>query len=192
MAAYCNIKLVISTTCIGELIETAERLNVFMKKSSLKDDALLIPSVRFIVDLGKQNLSYLTADYSSRVSFAQWYLQQCTFPNFEVSTLFTDEANFSRNAITNYHNNHTKIRIVLLNLVISINFHVWAIYSIIGDFLLGSSFLKSTLNGNNYRQFVETQLPLTLVDVPLQIRNQMWFMHGGAPAHFSRTAREFL
>ena len=68
----------------------------------------------------------LPADYPSRVIFAQWYLQQCTFPNFKVSILFTDEANFSLDAIINHHN------------------------------------------------------------------NQMWFMHDGALAHFSRIAREFL
>ena len=36
----------------------------------------------------------LPADYPSRVIFPQWYLQQCTFPNSEVSILFTNEANF--------------------------------------------------------------------------------------------------
>ena len=68
--------------------------------------------------------------------------------------------------------------------------NVWA--GIIGDFLLGPIFLPPTLNGNNYTQFLETQLPILLEDVPLQIRNQMWFMQDGAPAHFSRIAREFL
>ena len=62
--------------------------------------------------------------------------------------------------------------------------------SIIEDFLLGSIFLPSTFNVNNYRQFLETQLPPILKDVPPQIRNQMWFMHDGVPAYF--IAREFL
>ena len=48
----------------------------------------------------------LPAYHPSRVIFTQWYLQQCTFPNFEVSILFTDEANFSHDAIINHHNNH--------------------------------------------------------------------------------------
>ena len=47
----------------------------------------------------------LPADYPSRVMFAQWYLQQCAFPNFGVSILFTDEGNFSLDAIINHHNN---------------------------------------------------------------------------------------
>ena len=47
-------------------------------------------------------LALLPADYPSRVIFDQWYLQQCSFPNFEVSLLFTDEANFSHDAIINH------------------------------------------------------------------------------------------
>jgi len=56
-----------------------------------------------------------------------------------------------------------KIRMILLNLVISINF------SIIEDFLIEllSIFLPSTLNGNN--NLMETQLP-ALEDVSLQIK----------------------
>ena len=39
----------------------------------------------------------LPADYPSRVIIAQWYLQPCTFTNFEVTILLTEEANFSHN-----------------------------------------------------------------------------------------------
>ncbi|KYN13011.1 hypothetical protein ALC57_14786 [Trachymyrmex cornetzi] len=145
-----------------------------INKSSLKNDALLnIPSVRSIINLGEQDLSY------------------CTFPNFEVSIFFTDEADFSEYAITNYHNNHLWSYENPHDIIESQHQHkfscnVWA--GVIGNFLLGQIFFSSTLNGNNYRQFLETQPSLILEDVPLQIRNQMWFMHDGAPAHFSRTA----
>jgi len=43
-----------------------------------------------------------------------------------------------------------------------------------GDFFFGLIFLSPTLNDNDCRQFLETQLPLILEDdVPLQIRNQI-------------------
>jgi len=45
---------------------------------------------------------------------------------------------------------------------------------IIGDFLVGPIFLPPTLNGNNYRQFLETQLPALLEDIPLQISNMIY------------------
>lgn len=74
-----------------------------------------------------------------------------------------------------------KIRMVLLNLDISILYkfscNIWVN---IGDFLVGSMFLPPTFNGNNYRQFLEIQLPTLLEDVLLQIRNQMWFMQSSS------------
>jgi len=56
----------------------------------------------------------------------------------------------------------------------------------IGEFLFESIFLPPILNDNKYRQFLETQLPLILEGIPLQIRNQMWFMHDEALAYFNR------
>ncbi|KYN32657.1 hypothetical protein ALC56_13139, partial [Trachymyrmex septentrionalis] len=48
----------ISIICMDELMETAEKLNISINKSSLKDDTLLkMPPVPSI-DLGKQDLSY--------------------------------------------------------------------------------------------------------------------------------------
>ena len=66
------------------------------------------------------------------------------------------------------------------------------VINIIRDFLLGPIFLPPILTGDNYTQFLETQLPVLLEDVPLQIRNQMWFMQDGSPAYFSRIAGDFL
>ncbi|KAJ4442036.1 hypothetical protein ANN_11900 [Periplaneta americana] len=47
------------------------------------------------------------ADYPARVRFCQWFLQQCGVnPNFRALVLFTDEAQFTRDGITNFHNHH--------------------------------------------------------------------------------------
>ena len=44
--------------CMGELIETAQKLNASINKSFLKGDALVkIYLVRSIADLGRQDLS---------------------------------------------------------------------------------------------------------------------------------------
>ena len=52
--------LPLQVTCMSELMETVEKLNVSIKKSFLKGDALVkITLVRSIADLGKQDLSYL-------------------------------------------------------------------------------------------------------------------------------------
>ena len=51
--------LLLQVTCMGELMETAEKLNVSIKKSFLKGDALVkIPLVWSVTGLGKQDLSY--------------------------------------------------------------------------------------------------------------------------------------
>ncbi|KAJ4427551.1 hypothetical protein ANN_25199 [Periplaneta americana] len=50
-----------------------------------------------------------SADYPARVRFCQWFLQQCGVnPNFPALVLFTDEAQFTRDGITNFHNQHVQ------------------------------------------------------------------------------------
>ena len=52
--------LPLQVSCMGELMETADKLNVSVKKSFLKGDALVkIPLVRSFADLWKQDLPYL-------------------------------------------------------------------------------------------------------------------------------------
>ena len=52
--------LPLQVTCMGELMETAKKLNVSIKKSYLKGDSLVkIPLVQSIANLGNQDLSYL-------------------------------------------------------------------------------------------------------------------------------------
>lgn len=57
---------------------------------------------------------------------------------------------------------------------------------------MGHFFLPGRLNGQLYLNFLQNELPPLLEDVPLYLRQQHWFMHDGAPAHFSILAREYL
>lgn len=138
----------------------------------------------------------LPRDFPDRVGFCQWYLQKVAEnPNFDKQILFTDEANFSRNSIQNFHNNHLWAEenphaVTETHFQHQFSVNVWA--GIIGDHLIGPFFLPGRLDGRSYRNFLETELPILLEDVSLLLRNQMWFMHDGAPAHFSVLAREYL
>lgn len=138
----------------------------------------------------------LPADFPKRLNFCEWLLQKITENNqFLNFILFTDEANFSRNSIQNFHNNHLWAQenphaITEVHHQHQFSLNVWA--GIIGDFLIGPFFLPPRLDGNIYRYFIEHELPALLEDIPIIMRNQLWFMHDGAPAHFSRTAREYL
>lgn len=138
----------------------------------------------------------LPRDFPPRLTFCQWMQARITQkPNFVGEIMFTDEANFSRDGIFNYHNNHIwadenphAISEGHHQQQFSVN--VWA--GIVGDQLIGPFFLPNRLTGQIYRHFLEEELPGLLEDVPLNLRNRMFFMHDGAPAHFSLIAREHL
>ena len=93
--------------------------------------------------------------------------------------------------ISGHENPHT-IREARHQITFSIN----VCAGIIGEQLIGPAHLPEQLTGPMYREFLErlTQdiLPDVLDDVPLQLRVGMWFMHDGAPPHFSRIACQYL
>lgn len=135
-------------------------------------------------------------DYQQRVDFAGWFLQQiAAAPNFAADVLFTDEAMFTLEGICNVHNVHVwahenprATRPHAAQRRCSIN--VWA--GLLGDSVIGPYVLPSRLNGETYRTFLAQVLPELLNDVPLHVRQRMWFQHDGAPAHFSGIARQHL
>jgi hypothetical protein len=61
---------------------------------------------------------------------------------------------------------------------------------IVGDRLVGPHVLPHRLTGNHYRDFLSHDLPKLLEDVPLLVRARIWYVHCGAPAHFSRAVRD--
>ncbi|PSN57852.1 hypothetical protein C0J52_05656 [Blattella germanica] len=68
--------------------------------------------------------------------------------------------------------------------------NIWA--GIVGDSLLGPYVLPNRLNGRDYTRFLRNQLPCYLEDMSLASRQLMFFMHDGAPVHFSLSARRYL
>lgn len=163
-------------------------------------------SSKTVWDILKENLLYpyhiqrvqalLANDYPLRMNFCRWFSEMTTNnPHFAASVLFTDEANFSRDAIMNFHNNHLWAQenphaTVETRFQHTFSVNVWA--GIIGDYLIGPFFLPQRLNGETYCHFLRNDLPALLEEVPLGIRRQIWFMHDGAPPHFALIAREFL
>lgn len=135
-------------------------------------------------------------DRPLRVTFCTWFRQRVANDvHFCAKVLFTDECCFTRNGIINFHNAHNwsdvnphATRQQRFQHRFSVN--VWA--GILGDTLLGPHVLPQRLNAASYLEFLENVLPNYLDDVPLLTRTQMWFMHDGAPPHFSRRVRDFL
>ncbi|KAJ4440099.1 hypothetical protein ANN_08232 [Periplaneta americana] len=137
------------------------------------------------------------ADYPARVRFCQWFLQQCGVNlNFPALVLFTDEAQFTRDGITNFHNQHVWAyenprATVPSHHQVRFSLNMWA--GIIGDRLVGPHVLVNRLTGGQaYTNFLENTIPHVLGDTPLINRQHTQFLHDGAPAHFSRTARRYL
>jgi len=56
-----------------------------------------------------------------------------------------------------------------------------------GDQLIGL-YIFPHLTGGIYANFLQDELPALLENVPLQTR-QMYYLHDGAPLHFSRVIR---
>lgn len=132
-----------------------------------------------------------------RLDFCHWFLDQPRhgFENFGYGVLFTDESQFTRNGINNFHNRHlwdieNPHGIVESGHQQRFSLNVWG--GMIGNFLLGPVFLPPRLDGRNYHHFLVHTLPELLEDIPVNGRRRMWFMHDGAPAHFSHLARDWL
>lgn len=138
----------------------------------------------------------LPRDFPQRINLCRWFLEKIAEnPQFLNYVLFTDEANFSQSAITNFHNNHiwsleNPHAVSERHFQCQFSLNVWG--GIVGDYLIGPFFLPLRLNGETYRHFLENELPPLLDGIPLETRRHIWFMHDGAPAHFSIVARTHL
>ena len=135
------------------------------------------------------------ADYPRRTAFCQWFLAKVNDIDFPRDLLVTDEANFSRDGIINLHNKHQWSQLnphatCVRSHQVQFSLNVWC--GIVGDNLIGPYFLEPRLNGVAYLQFLRDDLPELLEDVPLGLVNRMWFMHDGAPPHFSIAVRNYL
>ncbi|KAJ8978460.1 hypothetical protein NQ317_002914 [Molorchus minor] len=113
----------------------------------------------------------LPRDFPPRLAFCRWMQDKIAQnPQFGAEVLFTDEASFSRDGIFNFHNNH-----------------IWAEEN---EREIAEGHHQQQFSVN-YRQFLEV-LPELLDNVPLQLRQIMYFMHDVAPAHFSLIVRQYL
>lgn len=136
-------------------------------------------------------------DRERRMDYCRWFLNQPRFryENFAWNILFTDEAQFTRDGITNFHNQHfwepeNPHAIVEGHHQRRFSCNVWG--GIVGQYLLGPVFLPPRLNRYSYREFLLNTLPIVMEEIPIKRRQRMWFLHDGAPAHFAPEVRQIL
>lgn len=125
-------------------------------------------------------------DFERRIAFCRWALQKVNRQRYFFDhVLFGDEATFHKNGCVNRHNFHyyssTNPYHVVTHSQTRWSLNVWG--GIIGEYVVGPYFFDGHLNAEMYLDFLVNQLPVLLEEVPLRIRQRMWFLHDGAPVH---------
>lgn len=138
----------------------------------------------------------LPADFELRLTFCRFIQERRAEDiHFHNKILFTDEACFTKRGVTNSHNEHVYAdenphAIRQRHFQKEFQLNVWA--GIIGEHLIGPVVLPARLNGEMYLNFLQETLPDLLDDLPLLFRVGMWFLHDGAPPHFTLNVRNHL
>jgi hypothetical protein len=68
--------------------------------------------------------------------------------------------------------------------------NMWA--GIINGHLLGPHIMPRRLNGVEYLNFLDNVLYELSEDLPLAVRERIWYLHDGAPCHYPLIVREWL
>jgi len=134
-------------------------------------------------------------DYDRRLMFLThmsiWEAEENILPYI----LWTDESKFTTNGILNRWNFRTwaqenpRISYSCRHQVVhSIN--VWC--GLLGNKLIGPYFYQNNLNGTQFLNFLRSELPTLLEDVPLRQRQRMILQLDGCPAHNSLKVRQYL
>ena len=131
------------------------------------------------------------------MQFCQWFINAVRLnrPHWQM-ILWTDEATFTRRGrLLNMrdehlwmHGNPYAMREDRFQNQFCVN--VWI--GIINNRLIGPFFLSDRLNGEYFLHFLQEELPILLEDLPLNVRQQLWFQLDGCPAHYSRPVRNWL
>jgi hypothetical protein len=68
--------------------------------------------------------------------------------------------------------------------------NVWA--GIVDDHLIGPYVIEDRIGGAKYLSFLQETLLILMDDLPLKVRQDMWYQLDGAPAHFTRPVLDWL
>lgn len=123
-------------------------------------------------------------DCVNRRNFCLWALEKNQQqPYFFDYVLMTDKATFHKNGFVNRHNFHYYSNENPRYLRALDHQHRW---SLNGTKVFGPYFFNEAVNGQNFLNFLRTDLENAFEDLPLQTVRRMWLQLDGAPPHFSR------
>lgn len=116
-------------------------------------------------------------------------------PMYLESILWTDESQFTRTGVNNFHNLHEWSETNPHRKWVSSSqrrfcVNVWA--GIIGNTFIGPILLPDRLNSESYLQFLIDTAPVLLDEIPLAVRNRVIYQQDGAPSHYGRVVQDWL
>jgi hypothetical protein len=114
------------------------------------------------------------------MQFCEWLHQHAADELFSHNILWTYEASFTREGVFNVNNRHLWARdnphsIRERRYQVRFSVSIWA--GIVGGIVVGPYLLPDSLTAQRYRDFMETVPPGLLEDVPLPVRQRLWFQH---------------
>jgi hypothetical protein len=129
------------------------------------------------------------------MQFYEWIRHQHVDELFLHNILWTDEVCFTHEGVFNVHNSYLWAQDNLHAVCehryqVHFSISVWA--GIFGDIVMGPNLLPDRLTAQRYCDFLETVLPGLLENVPLAVRQRLWFQHNRAPAHYGEDVQQWL
>ncbi|KZC10692.1 hypothetical protein WN55_02392 [Dufourea novaeangliae] len=182
---------------VNILAAVTQNPHVSTRKRERKKENIIQRSVSRILHLKKFHAFDVSLhqelhgnDFQNRVNFCEWGLQ--TLQNDELfltKVLFTDEATFTNYGQVNRHNMHYWsienpwwLREVDKQRPWSVN--DWC--GLLNGEIIGPYFINDTLSTSRYKHILTEISPHLLENIPLRIRQTMWFQQDGCPAHSAR------
>lgn len=138
----------------------------------------------------------LPDDEERRIEFCAWIAEMSVNDaSFLSHIIWTDKTNVSNSGMMNRRNNHywsgeNPLQVREGHDQVRFSINCWC--ALLDNRVLAVYFYEGTLTGERYQAILETVLLPVIEELPLNVRNQLFYQQDGAPAHNSHVARGFL
>lgn len=188
--------------CLNVLLDATENKITSLSKISDRTDVSTSSVYRILKnnDFRPYKPKFISTlkerDFDPRFDFSAWFQGQIEENfNFPKHILWTDEATFTSNGIVSSQNCRWW-SFENPNFVIECrdqySFKTNVLCGIVNNYLLGPFCFRENLKSGQYLEFLNTELTDFLDELPLNIRENLWFQLDGAPIHSTVAIRDFL